>query len=741
MKRALFVILSMLCLLMAGSILGETVGADSEKAPNDYTAREVHEWLADNELVRKIEFLKNREAELAAKTASNWQEFDMFFYSIDLTIDHVAEVIYGRVGNHGTVTVSSLDSIKINLLNDFTVDSVYNSSGNLAFSHIDDHLTISLDKSYVLDEAFNYTVVYSGTPIGTGGFLGFEFGERNGLPLITTLSEPYGSRSWWPCNDQTLDKADSVDIIVTADNSLVISSNGLLESDTDNGDGTHTAYWKERYPIIPYLVSLGLHPYATWDDWYHYGPTDSMPLNFFVYPDHDTYSIPFFSVLPEMIGFLAQRLGEYPFVNEKYGCTHFDWGGAMEHQTNTSTTSSSFGYSDDVISHELGHQWFGDMITCADWHHIWINEGFAVYTEALYHELKFDNYHAYMNGFEYTGAGSIYIHDTTDVWNIFSSRVYDKGGWVVHMLRGVLGDSLFFQSLADYRAQYIWRSATTEDFQQVVETTTGLDLDYFFQQWIYGTYRPNYRFSSLTESDPLGGFKTYLNIRQLQVTDPNVFTMPIDMHVAQTGGVIDTVTVFNSQRNENFIIHTDANVTDIDFDPDRWISRAVTSEGYAMHIVDYDLDDGDLFTAYLDTVVAKGGSGGYTFSLVSGSLPDGLSLAVWNGVISGTPTMAGEYTFMVKAVDNLQSSYQDSVEYTITVAEPPDSPGDANADGSVNIGDAVYVIGFVFNTGPPPPIMNWADANGDCSVNVADAVYLINYIFKSGAAPLSGCVN
>ena len=740
MRQATCAFLTIFCLVFAALAWGGDESSPPEKAPEDYTPQEIHQWLWENNLKPKLEKIRAEEAFAAAdKAVSNWQDYDMTFYSIDLTINHVAQVIYGIVGSYGKITATQSDSIKVNFLSNMVVDSVYNETGILTYSHAEDHLTIYLDKTYYQDEEFSFTVVYHGTPINSGSFQGFSFSSRNGLPLITTLSESFGARSWWPCNDITIDKADSVDMIVTVDNSLVVSSNGTQISDTDNGDGTHTVYWQERYPIVPYLVSLGIHPYATWGSWYHYNASDSMPLSFFVYPDHDATSRPYFSVLDEMIGMLASRLGEYPFINEKYGLTHFPWGGAMEHQTNTSTTSSSFGYSPEVIAHELGHQWFGDMITCADWHHIWINEGFAVYTEALYHELKYDDYHSYMNSFEYTNSGSIYIQDTTNINIIFGSIVYDKGGWVLHMLRHVVGDSLFFQSLLNYRDQYMWGSASTEDFQQVVEATSGMDLDYFFQQWIYGTYRPNYRYSFISEAYPLGGWVTYINIRQLQITNPEVFTMPIDLAIETISGT-DTVMVFNNQRSENFIVYTPEKVTAISFDPKRWISRAVFNEGYTMHIVAPDLSSGFVTQAYNDTVLVKGGYGNFQWNVIAGTLPSGLNLNPATGVISGTPNSLGDFTFTVRAVDQLQSTYRDSVEYTVTIAEPAERPGDANSDGTVNVGDVVYIINYVFRSGPAPAMINWGDANGDCAVDIADAVYLINYIFRDGNAPLSGCV-
>lgn len=730
------------CLLTQfNNVLGEDRPADIDRSPSEIGAQEAHQWLWENEL--KPRLVKRQKAEIAldASAKTNWQDYDMLFYSIDLTIDHTIQTIYGRVAAYGTIEAGSLSSIIINLSGSMVVDSVYNETGNLAFTHVSEQLAVHLERAYSFGEEYNFTVVYHGIPSGSSGFLGMDFAYRDGLPLVTTLSEPMGARSWWPCNDITRDKVDSVDIIITVDTSLVVSSNGTLISDNDNGDGTHTVIWHERYPIVPYLVSLGIHPYAVWYDWYHYGPTDSMPLHYYVYPDHDAYSRPYFEVMPDILTNLSAAFGQYPFIDEKYGCTHFGWGGAMEHQTNTSTTSSSFGYSEPVIAHEAGHQWWGDMVTTDDWHHIWINEGFAVYSEAIHFEAKngLTYYHSYMNSFEYTGGGSIYIADTSYVWNIFSSIVYDKGGWALHMLRHVVGEELFFESLANYRDQYLWKTASTEDFQSVVEATAGMDLEYFFNQWIYGTYRPNYRFSYETEADPSGGFNTYFFVRQVQTTAPTFFTMPIDIVLITTGGSITEV-IFNDEDRQSFTFHTDDEVTNLLFDPDKWISRVASEEAYALHIVTESLSDGEQAAEYVDTVKVLGGYDNYLCEVATGAMPSGWSIEPATGLISGTSFETGQFSFMIRAIDQVYAGYADSADYTVSLSAASDNPGNANADESIDIGDAVYMINYVFKGGPPPPIQNWADANGDCSLNIGDAVYLINFVFKGGDAPLPGCV-
>jgi hypothetical protein len=712
----------------------ETITRAIEKAPAD----NVFVFPNNKNIIMAAE--QAAEKNLAAVSAANWQEYDISFYSLDLTINHVTKVIYGRVGIYGRPTIAALDTVKINLNSVLTVDSVYDQTGNLVFSRPSGYVTVHLPNPVAQGEMFGFTVVYHGTP-PSSGLMGFSFATHLSKPLITTLSEPYGAHDWWPCNDITVDKADSVDVIITADTSLVVSSNGLQVSDVNNGNGTHTVYWQERYPIATYLVSIALYPYNVWGDWYHYSPSDSMPLTYFVYPERDGASRPAYSVIPEMISILASRYGEYPFINEKYGCSHFDWGGAMEHQTNTSTDASDWGMESDVVVHELSHQWWGDMVTCADWHHIWINEGFATYSEALYYEALYGTlyYHNYVNNFEFTSAGSIYIQDTTNVWNIFGSIVYDKGGWVLHMLRHIVGDELFFQSLVNYRNQYMWSTATTEQFRDVVETTTGMDLHWFFQEWIYGTYRPDYRYSYLSEFDPAGGWNTYLYLRQAQTTNPTFFTMPIDIKITTSSGS-ETTVIFNNKQGQNFTFHTDQQPTGIAIDPQRWISRLMNQESYTLHIINDSLADGAQAEAYVDTVQVKGGSGNYICQVTSGAMPAGWTLEGSTGIISGTATEFGSFTFRIRATDQTYPSLKDSVTYSVQVEGLPLLPGDANLDHQITSGDAIFIVNYIFRAGQAPVIKNLADANGDCKITVGDAVYIISYIFRSGSAPVMGCV-
>ncbi|NOZ75810.1 MAG: T9SS type A sorting domain-containing protein, partial [FCB group bacterium] len=375
-----------------------------------------------------------------------------------------------------------------------------------------------------------------------------------------------------PCKDDPSDKADSVDMVITVPAGLVVASNGLLDRTAAGNDGTTTYYWKERYPIATYLVSIAIYPYTVWDDTYvGLDTTESMLLQFFSYPDHINQLENNYLRTKDMIHAFAQRYGEYPFINEKYGHAEFGWGGGMEHQTITSVG----GWGLDLLSHELAHQWWGDMVTCTDFHHIWLNEGFATYSQAIWWESQDGptGYHSFINTRRYYGAGTVYVEEPTSVGAIFDYNLsYAKGAWVLHMLRHVVGDSTFFEILQTYGSdpQFRYNSATTEQFRDVCESVSGMDLHPFFQQWIYESYYPNYTVGYFQSGDTL-----HVEIGQTS-TGGTIFTMPIDLEIHGIDSVFTTV-VQNSTSSETYAIPLPPafQVINVILDPEQWILRHV----------------------------------------------------------------------------------------------------------------------------------------------------------------------
>ena len=272
----------------------------------------------------------------------------------------------------------------------------------------------------------------------------------------------------------------------------------------------------------------------------------------------------------DMMEIFAQKFGEYPFMGEKYGHVEFGRGGGMEHQT----ISSMGGHSEWLIAHELGHQWWGNLVTCSSFHHIWLNEGFARFAEAIWAEAShgFEAYKSYWQNHSYFGPGTIYVEEPNTAAQIFNGNLtYNKAGWVVHMLRGVMGDSLFFESLKSYgyNDSLAYADVTTEDFKDICEDISGLDLTNFFEQWIYNEYYPQYGLSwYLNEFDEL-----IITIHQLQ--NWQYFEMPIELKVFLTDESLLYKVNNQYQIQEYNLGYVDGIPLTIQLDPDGWILKEV----------------------------------------------------------------------------------------------------------------------------------------------------------------------
>lgn len=504
------------------------------------------------------------------ETTDNQKRFDVVYYKLDLFPDAEAMQLYGNVTMRARSLDAALNSAELNFMNNMSVDSVFVNSKPAAFTYENDLITLQLDRPHAVGELFTTRVVYHGLPMATG--LGaFTFDSTRGKPMIWTLSEPYGARNWWPCKDAPIDKADSVDIRVKVASNLIVASNGLLKSVQTLG--SYKIYeWQERYPISTYLVSLAIHPYSTYSDWYVNAAHDSMEVQFYVFADHLTAVRSNYAKTVSMIKTFSKLFGEYPFIKEKYGHAEFTWGGGMEHQTLTSLG----GWGEGLIAHELSHQWWGDMVTCEDFHHIWLNEGFATYSEALWWEQQFgrEALHQEMATTAYLGEETIYIEDPQTENVFYYPTTYAKASWVLHMLRHVVGDDVFFQILRQYYYEYKFSTITTEQFRDFCEQISGKNLDAFFQQWIYGSGAPFYRYMWNSEPSADGkGFDVNVALKQAQTTG-TIFQMPIDVTIVTASGE-RTMVVENTQVSQFFTLHVDEKPVDIILDRDNWILKQV----------------------------------------------------------------------------------------------------------------------------------------------------------------------
>ena len=245
----------------------------------------------------------------------------------------------------------------------------------------------------------------------------------------------------------------------------------------------------------------------------------------------------------------------------------------MENQTCTSLGS----FGEYTVAHELAHQWWGDAITCRDFHHIWLNEGFATFSEALWAEATGGPaaYHSYMNSLAYYGAGTVYVPDLTDPFRIFDYNLtYRKGGWVLHMLRRVMGDAAFFTAIRKYLHANYYGTGVTADLETACEAASGRDLSKFFQQWVYGEGFPDYRVSSAWQPAGGGGYDVAVQLRQAQ--PGQLFSMPVDVRVSTPAGDYDFVAQ-DSTVLQSFVIHVPDPPTAVTLDPDQWMLRTVAA--------------------------------------------------------------------------------------------------------------------------------------------------------------------
>ena len=443
-------------------------------------------------------------------------------------------------------------------------------------------------------QQFTLKVSYDGRAVSRG-FGSIEFTTLGGNPGVFSLSEPYYAGTWWPAKDgDALTPGDNSDkatfsIHVTHPSSLTCASNGLLQGIDALSGGRSKTRWRTNYPMASYLACIGVAQYNTFSGSYTYplpnGGTAVMPMQFFVSPASDNAALRnvWLSSATMMAAF-RPVFGEYPFVNEKYGIYQFTFGGGMEHQTMTGQSSST---SESLTAHELGHQWWGDNVTCRTWSDIWLNEGFATYSECIWAERKpgSSGTPALLSAIAArrpsTTSGSVYRYDVSSASAIFdSTNSYNKGAWVQHMLRHRVGDASFFAGLQAYRAAYQGSAATTDDYRNIMETVHGADLDAFYTAWVYGTGAPTFAYGSQLAT--ING-RDYLKLRVRQTQGGTSFPSTLDVRTARAVGTTNS-RIDSTAATQWFVVPVSGSgaVSSVTLDPDGWnLNNGKTSEAFA----------------------------------------------------------------------------------------------------------------------------------------------------------------
>ncbi len=559
---------------------------------------------------------------------------------------------------------------------------------------------ITLPRALNINEEFTVRIPYTGTAVSRG-FGSIEFGTQpsSSNPIIASLSEAYFAATWWPVKDgdvfQAGDNGDkfTIRLAVTAPANLTSVANGPLQSVVALSGNRRKFTYSSQYPIATYLVAFASSVYNAWTVNYTYTPDEggaqrTMPLNFYIYPGSDNAgNRAAWERVGQMLTTFQPLFGLYPFAEEQYGIYQFPFGGGMEHQT----LSGQGTFDEGVTAHELAHQWWGDNVTNKTWNHIWLNEGFATYSECLWYQYKpgstgLPALQSAINNRKPTNPGdSVYVTNINDMNRIFSSAYsYRKGAWVLHQLRHIVGDESFFAGLREYRNQFQGSAATTENFNDVMSAVSGLDLNNYFDQSVYGVGAPNY--SVGMQPVVLGGQHfAKVSIRQTQNaawpgrgTPGNAFALPVDLRFSTSAGTLDRV-VNNAARTQHYLVALPAAASTVAIDPDGWIlayDRAVETyvQGPAKIAVASPVPGAVLSQSPAQVVV--------TFS-ENVSIPGGAFLLR----DAGNEVIAGSLTYTGTTATFTPTLALDPGVYTLTIgSNVTTSAGAISLDGEPNAG-------------------------------------------------------
>ena len=500
----------------------------------------------------------------------NTLNYDLRYQRLELQLDPAQQYVSGTVTSH-FIPNQNMASIYFDLSNTLTVSEVKYHGSNLPFTQLaTKEVKIDFPAGIPAATLDSLSIKYSGAP-DTGGSAGdaFTISTQSGVPALYTLSEPYGAQEWFPTKQSLNDKIEKVDLMINTPSQYNVASNGKLFSETVLPGNRKLTFWQTNYPIPAYLIALGITNYTKFNDTMGNPP---FPFVNYLYPSTTSNSTIMSNIewTKTVMNTFEQYFGPYPYRNEKYGHMQFVWGGGMEHATMSSMGSWGRG----IIAHELAHQWFGDKVTCGAWNDIWLNEGFATFGEHLANEKllmtnsQFMSYlSSEMNYITSSAGGSVYVSDTNlgNTGAIFSGRLsYSKGGYVVRMIKWILGDDAFYSALKDYHArpQLAYGYAKTEDLKNSLLESTGKDFTEFFNDWIYGQGHPTYQIRWNQTADQMLRFKVSQTTSHSSV---NFFEMPLPIKVNGTGGQVAYLVLNHTTKNQNFAEQVNFPVVSIQF--------------------------------------------------------------------------------------------------------------------------------------------------------------------------------
>lgn len=499
----------------------------------------------------------------------NTLNYDLTYQRMDVNLDPAQFNIEGSVTSHFKAK-ENMSSIYFDLTNALNVYEVKYHGQNLNFQHLPtNELKIDFQNAINANVLDSLTIHYSGAPSTENG--AFATHSQSGIPVLSTLSEPYGAKDWFPTKQSLNDKIDKFDFKITTPAQYDVAANGKLMSETMLPNNKKLTFWRTQYPTSAYLIALSISQFQKIEDTMGNPP---FPFVNYVYNSTANNSTLMDNIewTKQAMELFEQHFGPYPFRDEKYGHMEFSYTGVcMEHQTMSSMSS----WGKYVIAHELGHQWFGDKLTCETWNDIWLNEGFASFSEHLVHEkllLTHDEFMDYlrakMSYITSQPGGSVYVADSNlgNIGVVFSGRLsYTKGAYLLRMMKWILGDDVFYQAVKEYqnRPNLAYNYVSTDKFKASFLESTGVDFTEFLNDWLYGQGYPTYTIEWNQNSN--NQYITF-NINQTQShSSVNFFEMPLPIKLTGVNGEEAFLKLNNTTNNQNFTEQVGFEVANVEF--------------------------------------------------------------------------------------------------------------------------------------------------------------------------------
>ena len=512
------------------------------------------------------------------------EKYDVNYYNLNLNMTNTSTYLSGMVRMDAKAKVN-LDSALFELFQSFTITEIRVNGIPVNYSRNQSAIKVPVNATQ--GDYFSIETDYFGTPptaatnpLGGGGMT-YKKSQTWGNRVVWSLSEPFSAYEWFPVKQSLKDKIDSSDVSITVPDTCKAGSNGILVSVDTLGNGLLKFNWKNRHMIDYYLISVSVAKYIEHNYYVQpNGSVDSIFVQNFIYNNPQT--LPYFlndiNETGDFLVLFSDLYGLYPYADEKYGHCMAPISGGMEHQT---MTTQGF-FEKTLTAHELAHQWWGNQVTCASWSDIWVNEGWASYSEYLMLENLYPaekNQHMLdvHNNVMSQPDGSVWCLDSLNEGRIFSGRLtYDKGAGIIHSMRNIVNDdNLFFEVLNSFQTKYKDSVATGIDFKNELELQTGIDFDPFFEQWYFGEGYPTYALKWNQVGNDL--FVKISHITSASNVTPT-FTNPLDVRFIRVG-LGDTIIRFNiNSNNELFVISEMGQITNsISIDPNNWVINQVAS--------------------------------------------------------------------------------------------------------------------------------------------------------------------